>query len=114
MEKHKAKVRVYAVNYDKEANEFAQQLYDLLVAAGWEMKDMQVIPVVLQEPWKGVRVGYRGEPPAAEGKLVSIPDDTPQAALVASLMAAKNYGTICASGPSAGRGFNRIACFIET
>lgn len=92
LEKHKAKVRVYAVNYDKEANEFAQRLYDLLVSAGWEMKDAQVISVVLEKPWNGVRVGYRGIPPPNENGLVSTPNDTPQAALIGCLMAAKITG----------------------
>jgi len=82
-----ATVRVFAVN-DMEANEFAQQLYDLLVAAGWTMKDKQVILVQLERPWKGVRVGYHGEPPADEKGLVSVPAGTPQAALVSALMTA--------------------------
>lgn len=89
--KHAATVRVYSVN-DMEANEFAQQLYDLLAAAGWTMKDKQVILVQLGRPWRGVRVGYRGVPPADEKGLVSVPGDTPEEALVSALMSAKTEG----------------------
>ncbi len=89
--KHPATVRVFAVD-DMEANEFAQQWYDLLAAAGWTMKDKQVIPVQLERPWRGVRVGYRGEPPADEKGLVSVPGDTPESALVGALMNAKTEG----------------------
>jgi hypothetical protein len=89
--KHPATVRVYAVN-DMEANEFAQQLYDLLTTAGWKMKDNQIILVQLERPWRGVRVGYHGEPPLDEKGLVSVPDNTPQAALVGALLTAKIEG----------------------
>lgn len=89
--KHVATVRVYSVN-DMEANEFAQQWYDLLAAAGWMMKDKQVILVQLERPWRGIRVGYRGEPPADPKGTVSVPDDTPEGVLVNALLMAKIEG----------------------
>jgi hypothetical protein len=84
-------VRVYAVN-DMEANEFAQQWYDVLAAAGWNMKDKQVILVQLERPWRGVRVGYRGQPLVDDKRMVTVPDKTPEAALVSALMTARVEG----------------------
>ena len=88
--RHKALVRVLVVSGDKEANDFAWQLYNLLEDAGWEMKDKQVIQVVLEgKPWTGVRVGYRGQPPPDPNGSVDVQGGTPQGALVGALKAAK-------------------------
>jgi cytoskeletal protein RodZ len=86
--KQVATVRVYAVN-DMEANEFAQEWYDLLAAAGWHMKDQQVILAQLEKPWRGVRVGYRGEPQVDDKGMVTVPGNSPESTLVSALMTAK-------------------------
>jgi hypothetical protein len=88
LSKRTANVDVEAVEYDKEANDFAQELDELLGAAGWQPGGM-IIPIVEQGArWKGVTVVYHGEPPPND-QLVSVPDNTPQGNLVHALIVAK-------------------------
>jgi hypothetical protein len=71
-----AKVRVGAIINDPEAYDFAQDWYDVLKAANWEMADPAVLSFAISgRPWTGVQMAFHGEP-LVPGGAVQISNDS--------------------------------------
>jgi hypothetical protein len=106
LSKTTASIEVLAFVYDKEANDFAQELFGDLHAAGLNPGGVtEVMPG--PNPLNGVTVEYHGETPAA-GQLVNVGGDTPEGNVVAALMNAKVKGIYVRPDPNIAAGSIKI------
>ena len=92
LSQYPAKVSVSAIQGSREAFTFAQDWYDVLKAANWEMQDEIVRTFLIGgPPWAGVQLNFYGDPPVPRGSY-QVPPDTPAGRVVAAFNAEQVEG----------------------
>jgi hypothetical protein len=71
-----------------ETYQFTNDMYEILKGAGWQIGSFQL--VVLQTPWRGVRVDYyeAGSERIQDGARVTVPEGSSAEAMIKALMKA--------------------------
>lgn len=77
-----SKVQICAFVNNREAFGFAQDWYQILDQAGWEIQEKRIVPFISSIPWAGVQVGYSDAKPMAGLKQIPIPQDEFQVILI--------------------------------
>jgi hypothetical protein len=79
-----SKIRVSAAANDAESYQFAQDWYEVLKAANWQMQDNSVRSMLFTgTPQRGILMKFHGEP--VPPGVLEIPMDTPEGHLAAAL-----------------------------
>jgi hypothetical protein len=85
LSKNPGTISVRSIANDEVSYQFASDLYDVLKASGWKMKDDQVFSFIIGgKPWTGVMIEAHGNP-VKEGEQITIPNTDPIASLGYSL-----------------------------
>lgn len=80
LKQHPTTAHIYSDSGDDDANQLAQQLFDIFVASDW--KPISIVQLIGQALPKEVQLCYYG-PPGIEGQRVIIPADRPEIQAVA-------------------------------